>query len=159
MICKWRLPGGHYTTDVLKYGRAWHVVASPIEKATGLKLNGFDPELSFTDYRNTSIQLPPHVAVKLSSALTGARRRRAIPVYTATISHRHGVDTVTARSDDELTRLIFTYVSDWWDGELPAIKHPAWARIKTVKQMERYIDLYFDNMPDETLDRSVSTLK
>lgn len=75
--CPWtpkqqhRLPDGKLTTDFATYSDAWQKLAEPIEKATGTKLTGFDPALSFAtpDFKQ-SFQLGLFEATKLSEALS-----------------------------------------------------------------------------------------
>src|ERR1035441_10791336 len=52
----YRLPDGELTFNHATYSNAWQKLAEPIEKATGTKLTGFDPALSFaTDRKSTRL--------------------------------------------------------------------------------------------------------
>lgn len=61
------MPGGkRFTTDPIKYCRAWERPAKRlIRRVTGLQLIGFDPGYLFR-YGNTSFSLPTELVVALS---------------------------------------------------------------------------------------------
>lgn len=59
-IVDYKLPNGKITVDAKKYIAAWKKLARPIERITGMKMSGFDPDISFYDPKmeNKFIQLP-----------------------------------------------------------------------------------------------------
>lgn len=66
----YRKPNGEYTKDVVEMAEAWRKLAAPIEKATGWKLYGFNPDLAFTSPQTRqSVSLPVTFAQALSNAL------------------------------------------------------------------------------------------
>jgi hypothetical protein len=71
----YRLPDGELTFNHATYSNAWQKLAEPIEKATGTKLTGFDPALSFAtpDFKQ-SFQLHLFEARLISEALRASHR-------------------------------------------------------------------------------------
>jgi hypothetical protein len=102
MSGQYRLPDGKLTTDFAVYSNAWQKLAEPIEKATGTKLTGFDPALSFAtpDFK-CSFQLGLFEAKLLSAALESG----AVVVSAAELCAK-AIDTWEhTSSDDDLADL------------------------------------------------------
>ena len=67
----YRLPDGDSTISHEEYTGAWMKLAKPIERATGSKVYGFDPDLAFMCVGSQHyFHLPVWVAQKLHDALT-----------------------------------------------------------------------------------------
>lgn len=69
-----RLPDGKFTTDEIKYCRAWERLAKPICKLTGAKLHAIDPDIQIRFSSEGSrfgsiITLPPQFLMILNKAL------------------------------------------------------------------------------------------
>jgi hypothetical protein len=71
----YKLPNGKVTVDAKKYIAAWKKIARPIEKITGMKMDGFDPSISFYDPKkqNKFIQLPVWFIVDVNKAFQEAK--------------------------------------------------------------------------------------
>lgn len=67
-----RLPGGKLTSSSREYHDAWHKIADPIAAATGSRVHGYDPGVSFlTNARSEQYwELPVNIAKILSTALS-----------------------------------------------------------------------------------------
>jgi hypothetical protein len=63
------LPSGEETSSVRKYVKEWKSLAVPIEKATGARLHGLDPSLSFITKDGQSVTLPVSFVQALNEAL------------------------------------------------------------------------------------------
>ena len=60
-----------------------------------------------------------------------------ITVHTATITHRHGADTVLATSEKALAVEILEYIGQWWNDYCEGQPQP--------EDPQEAIDLYFSN--------------
>jgi hypothetical protein len=69
---RFRLPGGGLTSSSREYHDAWHKIADPIAEATGSRVHGYDPRVSFltNDRAEQHWELPVNIAQKLSDLLT-----------------------------------------------------------------------------------------
>lgn len=64
-VKRYRLPSGRRTDNAVYYSRAWRAVARPIERATGAKAFGFDPDIAFSLPGGRTFSLPLDVAKAL----------------------------------------------------------------------------------------------
>ena len=65
----YKIPGSQENVNQNEYIDWYRKTAKPIEKATGARLYGFDPDFSFR-WERTTINLPTSFVVKLSQIFT-----------------------------------------------------------------------------------------
>lgn len=67
MSNQFRLPSGKYTTSQRRYLREWRALSMAVERALGVRVNGFDPDVavSLPDLRGSAV-LPLWIAKKIA---------------------------------------------------------------------------------------------
>lgn len=69
-------------------------------------------------------------------------------IYTLTINHKHGTDTVSFTKKRLLDKYLYAYVKNWWESEIPHKTMP--------KDKEEAIKQYFEHVGDRSMSEYYS---